>query len=139
MAANCNRGIATVGKRVIGHRISNSSLAISPAPCWSGLVHTSAYQKNIEAGASGEDDGMIFQQPTQQLKSPDQEDAKYHRYWEPHPQTGVFGPASAASASSGAKSTTTTTTTTTITDAPEEQAWFRPTSLEDLEKPHPLP
>ncbi|CAN1182050.1 Late embryogenesis abundant protein At5g17165 [Linum perenne] len=133
MAANwmriSSRAIASVGKRVIGHRIPNSSPAIS----WSGLVHTSAYDKNVEASATGDDDQVIFEQ----LKFPEQEEKEEgkHHYWEPHPQTGVFGPVSAAGsgASSGTKATSAST------DALEEKAWFRPTSLEDLEKPHPHP
>ncbi|KAI4324883.1 hypothetical protein MLD38_030327 [Melastoma candidum] len=53
------------------------------------------------------------------------------KYWAPHPQTGVFGPASGHE-------------TTTLASKPanagessvlEHAAWFRPTSLEDLEKP----
>lgn len=53
------------------------------------------------------------------------------KYWAPHPQTGVFGPvtdhptAAAAKAANGGSYA-----------VEEEKAWFRPTSLEDSEKPH---
>ena len=56
------------------------------------------------------------------------------KYWAPDPQTGVFGPASATGGGRGFQAT-----------APangngegsvlEQKAWFRPTSIEDLEKP----
>uniref|UniRef100_A0A7N0VBL2 Uncharacterized protein n=1 Tax=Kalanchoe fedtschenkoi TaxID=63787 RepID=A0A7N0VBL2_KALFE len=55
------------------------------------------------------------------------------KYWVPHPETGVFMPllaeensncVSRAVISDGRKKT-----------APEEKAWFRPTGLEDLDKP----
>ena len=63
------------------------------------------------------------------------------KYWAPHPKTGVFGPAAeqnAATAGAGNRDHG-------FYSAPvngegesvlEEKAWFRPTSLEDLEKPH---
>ncbi|CAI0390600.1 unnamed protein product, partial [Linum tenue] len=86
----------------------------------------SAYEKNVEgADHHHHDDQVIFRQPQQQLKEEDK-----FCYWEPHPHTGVFGPAAAsggAGASSGRASTI------------DEKAWFRPTSLEDLEKPTHLP
>ncbi|RDX65143.1 Late embryogenesis abundant protein, partial [Mucuna pruriens] len=60
------------------------------------------------------------------------------KYWAPHPQTGVFGPpgdqVAAASGTSGGFHSEATTGSVL-----EEKAWFRPTSLEDLEKPHTLP
>ncbi|OIV92622.1 hypothetical protein TanjilG_17973 [Lupinus angustifolius] len=65
------------------------------------------------------------------------EAANSGKYWAPHPQTGVFGPPAGDSAPSGSS--------TPISDAAaapsvlEEKAWFRPTSLEDLEKPNTLP
>ncbi|KAI4383028.1 hypothetical protein MLD38_008910 [Melastoma candidum] len=53
------------------------------------------------------------------------------KYWAPHPQTGVFGPAS------GHKTAGLDTKAANAGDssALEQSAWFRPTSLEDLEKP----
>ncbi|KAI4330804.1 hypothetical protein MLD38_029053 [Melastoma candidum] len=53
------------------------------------------------------------------------------KYWAPHPQTGVFGPAS------GHKTTTLETNPVNAGERSvlEDAAWFRPTSLEDLEKP----
>lgn len=51
------------------------------------------------------------------------------KYWAPHPQTGVFGPPGGGDQTASA----------IHSDALEEKAWFRPTSLEDFEKPHTLP
>lgn len=58
------------------------------------------------------------------------------KYWGPNPQTGVFGPASgteAAGTEHGFKSSPANGPNESVL---EEKAWFRPTSLEDLEKPH---
>lgn len=56
------------------------------------------------------------------------------KYWAPHPQTGVFGPpGEQASGPAGFHSDA------AATSVLEEKAWFRPSSLEDLEKPHPSP
>lgn len=53
------------------------------------------------------------------------------KYWAPHPQTGVFGPATEQE-QGGASSTSTDNPNGSVL---EEKAWFRPTSLEDSEKP----
>lgn len=72
--------------------------------------------------------------------------AQSDKYWAPHPQTGVFGPAanngappatmggernfhSAADGNAGAGADSVL----------EEKAWFRPVSLEDTEKPNHQP
>lgn len=68
------------------------------------------------------------------------------KYWAPHPQTGVFGPpgdqaAPAPSTSGGDHSfhSASTADAAAAGSVLEEKAWFRPTGLEDLEKPHTLP
>ncbi|CAJ2650815.1 unnamed protein product [Trifolium pratense] len=80
-------------------------------------AYSSVYDKNADDHIRSEPVPDDVIQSTQSTK-----------YWAPHPHTGVFGPpgehstdASAAAASS----------------VLEEKAWFRPSSLEDLEKPHP--
>lgn len=67
--------------------------------------------------------------------------AQSDKYWAPHPQTGVFGPAS----SQQPKATPPTTSSAgdrggvngDAESVLEEKAWFRPASLEDVEKPKP--
>ncbi|CAK7340117.1 unnamed protein product [Dovyalis caffra] len=84
-------------------------------------AHTSVYDKNLD---DQERPNVV---PDDVIK-PDSD-----KYWAPHPRTGVFGPATehlseisrdGASVAKGGQD-------------PEldEKAWFRPTSLEDLEKP----
>ena len=63
------------------------------------------------------------------------------KYWAPHPQTGVFGPAAEQNAATaGAGSRDGGFFSSPVNGGGEsvleEKAWFRPTSLEDLEKPH---
>ncbi|XP_061351112.1 late embryogenesis abundant protein At5g17165-like [Gastrolobium bilobum] len=129
MAANSSsRGITTLGKR-IANRIWTSN---SPNPSSSVLTtrraaHSSVYDKNpddqIHSGPVPDD--VI--QATQSGK-----------YWAPHPQTGVFGPPggeqATAPTSGGERSFHSDASADSVL---EEKAWFRPTSLEDLEKPHP--
>lgn len=57
------------------------------------------------------------------------------KYWEPHPYTGVFGPAAAADAQRMPYNNNQLNDTATHQSAGEEKAWFRHTGLEDLEKP----
>uniref|UniRef100_A0A0A0KUG6 Late embryogenesis abundant protein n=1 Tax=Cucumis sativus TaxID=3659 RepID=A0A0A0KUG6_CUCSA len=90
-------------------------------------AHTSVYDKNPEEQVrpSIVPDDVI------------QPQAAADNYWAPHPQTGVFGPASdnpaavAAAANRAADGGN-------YSAVEEEKAWFRPTSLEDSEKPHGL-
>ncbi|KAI3457886.1 hypothetical protein Pfo_014549 [Paulownia fortunei] len=118
MAANLqSRGLASLGKRIVGQIRSRDSVAIPPLSLRS--VHVSAYDKNPEENVHPTvvPDHVIPPQPEE--------------YWAPHPQTGVFGPAtndnpgpgggSGVHASAGADSVL------------EQKAFFRP--LEDLDKP----
>ncbi|XP_071721625.1 late embryogenesis abundant protein At5g17165-like [Rutidosis leptorrhynchoides] len=82
-------------------------------------AHSSAYDKNPEEHVrpSIVPDHVI--------------EAESDKYWAPHPKTGVFSPVAdppaggEAVVANGGDSL-----------ALEEKAWFRPTSLEDFEKPH---
>lgn len=64
------------------------------------------------------------------------------KYWGPDPQTGVFGPATGqASATGGGRSFQVAAPSEDGGEGGsvlEQKAWFRPTSIEDLEKP-PMP
>ncbi|CAN7034731.1 unnamed protein product [Brassica oleracea var. botrytis] len=84
-------------------------------------ARTSAYDKNVE------EELQPSKVPDELIKS------ESDKYWSPHPQTGVFGPSS---------SSTTDTADEKLSrgsqedSGMEEKAWFRPTSLEDLNKTH---
>ncbi|EOA21785.1 hypothetical protein CARUB_v10002246mg [Capsella rubella] len=78
--------------------------------------HTSAYDKNVE-------EELQSSKVPDDLINPDS-----HKYWSPHPQTGVFGPSPS--------STTDETSCSKEDSVMMEKAWFRPTSLEDLDKTH---
>ncbi|CAH2072548.1 unnamed protein product [Thlaspi arvense] len=80
---------------------------------------TSAYDKNVE------EELQSSKVPDEVIK-PDSD-----KYWSPHPQTGVFGPSS-----SSATDTTDEKRSQDQDSVMEEKAWFRPTSLEDLDKTH---
>ncbi|KAL1316871.1 hypothetical protein HN51_069006 [Arachis hypogaea] len=125
MAANSSsRGITALGKRLCTNRIWNSnSSSLSPALASRKAGYSSVYDKNPDeqAHAGAVPDDVIH--ATQSGK-----------YWAPNPHTGVFGPPA------GTDQPTPPPTADAIKDSVlEEKAWFRPTSLEDLEKPHNLP
>lgn len=58
------------------------------------------------------------------------------KYWAPHPKTGVFGPATDhnSAAGGGLHASPANGGEDSVL---EQKAWFRPTSIEDLERPHP--
>ncbi|KAA3457317.1 hydrogen peroxide induced protein 1 [Gossypium australe] len=124
MAANLKSGggIASLGKRLLNRTstrtpslfISTSSPTRSP--------HASAYDKNLDdqAHAAVVPDDVIQPQSD--------------KYWAPDPRTGVFGPATEQlNASAGGEKGIHSSGANSVL---EEKAWFRPTSIEDLEKPH---
>ncbi|CAH8358683.1 unnamed protein product [Eruca vesicaria subsp. sativa] len=83
--------------------------------------HTSAYDKNVE-------------EELQSSKVPDElikPEVDSDKYWSPHPQTGVFGPSSSSNTD-----TTEENRSSQDDSVMDEKAWFRPTSLEDLDKTH---
>ncbi|KAE8692564.1 Pentatricopeptide repeat-containing protein, putative isoform 1 [Hibiscus syriacus] len=122
MAANFRSGggIASLGKRLL-----NRTATPTPSPAAAAAIrsaHSSAYDKNLDdqVHASAVPDDVI------QLQS--------DKYWAPNPQTGVFGPAAGQlNASGGGEQGIRSGGENSVL---EEKAWFRPTSIEDLEKPH---
>ncbi|VVB14876.1 unnamed protein product [Arabis nemorensis] len=78
--------------------------------------HTSTYDKNVE-------EELQSNKVPDELIKPDSD-----KYWSPHPQTGVFGP------SSSSTDTTDKNRGGQEDSMMKEKAWFRPTSLEDLDK-----
>ncbi|KAE8673726.1 Pentatricopeptide repeat-containing protein, putative isoform 1 [Hibiscus syriacus] len=124
MAANFKRGggIASLGKRLL-NRTSTLSATPSPPPAAAvRCAHSSAYDKNLDdqVHATVVPDDVIQPQSD--------------KYWAPNPQTGVFGPAAEQlNASVGGEQGINSGGENSVL---EEKAWFRPTSIEDLEKPH---
>ncbi|KAK4285015.1 hypothetical protein QN277_001766 [Acacia crassicarpa] len=124
MAANSSsRGIASIGKRFVSQIwLANTSSRRA--------TYSSSYEKNLDdqVSPSAVPDDVI-------------QAAQSDKYWAPHPQTGVFGPASEqAGASSATNGNGGDRSFHSAADAGvetvmEEKAWFRPVSLEDSEKP----
>ncbi|KAF1874879.1 hypothetical protein Lal_00007494 [Lupinus albus] len=124
--AAANWSVTTLGKRVATRIFSTTT---SPLSNSRRAAYSSSYDKNPD------DNVQPVSVPEDVIEA-----ANSGKYWAPHPQTGVFGPPAGHSAPSGYS--------TPIADAAaaaaaasvlEEKAWFRPTSLEDLEKPNTLP
>ncbi|KAF7824954.1 late embryogenesis abundant protein [Senna tora] len=120
MAANSNsRGIANLGKRLVNQIwLANSTRR---------ATYSSLYEKN----------------PDDQIHSsvvPDDviQAAQSDKYWAPNPQTGVFGPAGeqASPPTAGERNFHSATGNGGAESVLEEKAWFRPASLEDVEKPN---
>ncbi|KAJ9185556.1 hypothetical protein P3X46_005177 [Hevea brasiliensis] len=130
MAANSKstQGIASLGKRVVTQIwTANYSSSSRSASAFTARrpAHTSVYDKNLDdnVNASAVPDDVI--QP------------ESDKYWAPHPQTGVFGPATEPhSAAGGERGVSASPANSDPSSVLEEKAWFRPTSLEDLEKPN---
>ncbi|EXB29189.1 hypothetical protein L484_019723 [Morus notabilis] len=133
MAANSSsRGIVNFGKRIAEYQIwtrdpsRHRSALSSSAATVRRAAHTSAYDKNPDehTNPSVLPDEVI--PPTSD------------KYWAPDPQTGVFGPATKHSSDAGGGRDF---QAAAPADAGgegsvlEQKAWFRPTSIEDLEKP----
>ncbi|KAK0591637.1 hypothetical protein LWI29_005279 [Acer saccharum] len=127
MAANLNstRGIANFGKRLVNQFITRDpthSSSSSTRSAFRRSAHTSAYDKNV-------DDQVRPAVVPDDVIQPESD-----KYWAPHPRTGVFGPATENHESADGDSPANGRDESVL----EEKAWFRPTSLEDLEKPlHP--
>ncbi|KAK9095615.1 hypothetical protein Scep_027084 [Stephania cephalantha] len=122
MAANSQsgRGIASLGRRFVSQIWTGrnpSPASFSPV---SGLsrkgVHTSVYDKNID------------EQVCPSVVPDDVIEPESDKYWAPHPQTGVFGPASDPNNAAPASTSNRNGGETVL----EQKAWFRP--LEDVEK-----
>ncbi|KAK6289385.1 hypothetical protein POUND7_000926 [Theobroma cacao] len=135
MAANWKSGggIASLGKRLLDrsstrHPTHFNATTTPSQPAAAAAVavavairgaHASAYDKNLD------DQVRPTVVPDDVIKP------QSDKYWAPHPQTGVFGPATELKASAGGERAN-----VAVDSVLEEKAWFRPTSIEDLEKPH---
>ncbi|KAK4256222.1 hypothetical protein QN277_009116 [Acacia crassicarpa] len=134
MAANSKcRGITRLGKRVTGQIWThNSPLATHSVPSSASALasrraaYSSLYDKNFD------DQVRPTVVPDNVIQA-----AHSDKYWAPHPQTGVFGPQT-ENQNLQPSSAASTANAGTAASVLEEKAWFRPTSLEDLEKPHHL-
>ncbi|XP_022922449.1 late embryogenesis abundant protein At5g17165-like [Cucurbita moschata] len=128
MAANSRSAGAIAGlrKRItdqIWNRdpLRNSAIS-SAAPKFRRAAHSSTYDKNHDEQVRP----SIVPDDVIQPQSAD-------KYWAPNPQTGVFGPATINPVAAVANHTANGGNYSIVE---EEKAWFRPTSLEDSEKPH---
>ncbi|PKI39475.1 late embryogenesis abundant protein At5g17165-like [Punica granatum] len=128
------RSIINNNKRLIVTQIwSNANN--SPGPALSAAfrarraAHVSVYDKNPDEHV----------RPT--VVPDEMIEPQSDKYWAPHPQTGVFGPAAGPDTSAGLYKHPPKTTANTCAgegeddSVLEQKAWFRPTSIEDLEKP----
>ncbi|KEH27382.1 hydrogen peroxide induced protein, putative [Medicago truncatula] len=95
--------------------------------CSRRAAYSSVYDKNADDQIHSEPVPDDVIQATQSTK-----------YWAPNPHTGVFGPPG-EHASGFHSASSTTNASAAAGSVLEEKAWFRPTSIEDLEKPHPNP
>ncbi|KAM1029827.1 hypothetical protein FF1_042205 [Malus domestica] len=126
MAANSSsRGIASLGKRLINEIRTRDSAQLS-ALTLRRAAHTSIYDKNPDEQIrpSFVPDDVIPPQPD--------------KYWAPNPHTGVFGPEAEHTSSAGREEGSSPVNGGEGSSVLEQKAWFRPTSIEDLEKPHLL-
>ncbi|XVE90496.1 hypothetical protein DITRI_Ditri20bG0082300 [Diplodiscus trichospermus] len=134
MAANLKSGggIASLGKRLLNrttvrhptlfNATSSPSPASASAASTARSIHASAYDKNL-------DDQLHATVVPDNVIQPQSD-----KYWAPDPHTGVFGPPNTAvGTAQGLPSSFGNGSVNSVLD---EKAWFRPTSIEDLEKPH---
>ncbi|PRQ60664.1 hypothetical protein RchiOBHm_Chr1g0383761 [Rosa chinensis] len=128
MAANSSsRVIASVGKRVVVSQIrvrpttDSTRLSLAAPLALRRAAHTSVYDKNPDEQIrpSFVPDDVISAEP--------------EKYWAPNPRTGVFGPETAHNSTPAEESGAVNGNETSVL---EEKAWYRPTNIEDLEKPH---
>ncbi|KAF8044388.1 hypothetical protein BT93_A2397 [Corymbia citriodora subsp. variegata] len=114
-------GIVGIGKRVISQIWSpNNPLPPPSSLALRRAAHTSVYDKNPE------DQGTPNVVPDEVIEAPSD------KYWAPHPKTGVFGPATDHHLRAHGELPKPGNAESSVL---EHTAWFRPTSLEDLEKP----
>ncbi|XP_058778391.1 late embryogenesis abundant protein At5g17165-like isoform X2 [Vicia villosa] len=130
MATNSSsRSFSGFGKRVF-NQIWNSNSKSSLPTASRRAAYSSLYDKNAD------DHNHSGPVPDDVIQA-----AESTKYWAPHPQTGVFGPPG-EQATAGFHSASTADATAAAAAAGsvlEEKAWFRPISIEDLEKPHSHP
>ncbi|XP_016506142.1 late embryogenesis abundant protein At5g17165 [Nicotiana tabacum] len=106
------RGLLSLGKRFL-NQFSYASARNSPTLSGRRAVHASVYDKNPEE----------YVRPYFVVSDEGTKD----KYWAPHPQTGVFGPATDHSGFQ-----TMPPAIASVDSVLEQKAFFRP--LEDLEK-----
>ncbi|XP_031255482.1 late embryogenesis abundant protein At5g17165 [Pistacia vera] len=126
MAANSKstREIANLGKRVVNHFFTRDPAHSAVTRASRRAAHNSAYDKNIDDQVRP---AIVPDDVIQPLSD---------KYWAPHPQTGVFGPAvENRPGAGGEREYYSSPANGSGESVLEEKAWFRPTSLEDLEKP----
>ncbi|KFK44648.1 hypothetical protein AALP_AA1G285800 [Arabis alpina] len=114
--ATKSKNIQVIGKH-LANGVRSRAIASGLFASRNGHTHTSTYDKNVE-------EELQASKVPDELIKPDSE-----KYWSPHPQTGVFGPSSSSN-------TTDENRGGQKDSVMEEKAWFRPTSLEDLDKSH---
>ncbi|GAB2227554.1 hypothetical protein Drorol1_Dr00009377 [Drosera rotundifolia] len=125
--SSSTRLVFTLGKRFFfaenRHIGGTSSSLRSAAPSLRRSAHNLVYEKNLDEHVtpSAVPDDVIQPQSD--------------KYWEPNPQTGVFGPASEQTGGErGFHSTSPGSADGGGDSVLEQKAFFRP--LEDLDKPH---
>ncbi|XP_057462822.1 late embryogenesis abundant protein At5g17165-like [Actinidia eriantha] len=117
MAANSlSRGLVGFGKRFVNQ--IRADLTHFPSLSLRRAVHVSVYDKNV-------DDQVRPTVVPDHVIQPGSD-----KYWAPHPQTGVFGPATEHSQVAGGELSSSNGREDSVL---EQKAFFRP--LEDLEKP----
>ncbi|XP_020112811.1 uncharacterized protein LOC109727218 [Ananas comosus] len=113
------RAIARSFEKLFSNQIPRDPAPISlfPSAATRRGVHASAYDKNADehVQASVVPDDVI-------------ENGKPDKYWGPHPETGVFGPAEPNSGSTGKPASGNDPASVL-----EQKVWFRP--HEDIDKP----
>ncbi|KAK4740663.1 hypothetical protein SAY87_024251 [Trapa incisa] len=122
-----SRGIGGVTKRVVSQIWSarspdslSASALIFSRTC---SAHASVYDKNPDEHVRP----AVVPDEVIQPES--------HKYWAPHPKTGVFGPTSGLNQNvDGLSSKTTDPAVGEEGSVLEQKAWFRPTSIEDSQK-----
>ncbi|ESQ51368.1 hypothetical protein EUTSA_v10017419mg [Eutrema salsugineum] len=102
--------------RTLSHIVASGLFAFRGIANRNG--HTWTYSKNVE------EELQSSKVPDELIKSDS------NKYWSPHPQTGVFGPSS----SSSITDTNDKNRSQDQDSVMDVKAWFRATSLEDLDK-----
>uniref|UniRef100_A0A7N0VBG6 Late embryogenesis abundant protein n=1 Tax=Kalanchoe fedtschenkoi TaxID=63787 RepID=A0A7N0VBG6_KALFE len=129
--AGISRSFATAGvrKRLAADVFAAGGSGLTSFPAWSAPAlavfrrnaHENAYEKNVE-------DQLNPTNVPDEVIKPESD-----KYWAPNPKTGVFGPDSEIQPGGGGTASR-GTSSAGLNSALEEKAWFRPTSLEDMEK-----
>ncbi|XP_022719871.1 late embryogenesis abundant protein At5g17165-like [Durio zibethinus] len=135
MAANWKSG---GGIAVLGKRLLNRTSIRQPSPFNDFATHSPpAVALTIRSAHASAYDKNLDDQVHSSVVPDDVIQPQSDKYWAPHPKTGVFGPATELDASAGGEQGFRSSLANGgVNSVLEEKAWFRPTSIEDLEKPH---